>query len=59
MRHKEPEFVLVWRQPVPKCCHTCEHYGVDGQCVVFFMEPPEEFADTRDACESWEIEVPF
>jgi hypothetical protein len=43
----------------PKCCHTCEHYGVDGLCVEFFMKPPEDFAATLDACDKWEAECPF
>jgi len=43
----------------PKCCHTCEHYGVDGLCVEFFMKPPEDFAATVDECADWEMEIPF
>jgi hypothetical protein len=43
----------------PKCCHTCENYGNDGQCVEFFMQPPVEFASELGACPKWEREVPF
>jgi hypothetical protein len=43
----------------PKCCHTCEHYGVDGLCVVFFMKPPADFAATVGECTDWEMELPF
>jgi hypothetical protein len=43
----------------PKCCHTCEHYGIDGLCVEFFMRPPDDFAATVDACDKWEWEIPF
>lgn len=43
----------------PKCCHTCEHYRVDGFCVEFFMRPPEEFAASMDGCDKWKREIPF
>jgi hypothetical protein len=43
----------------PRCCHTCEHYGNDGQCVEFFMQPPAEFAEAVGECPKWEREVPF
>ena len=62
-RPSEPEFLIQWREwdkaGPPKCCFTCEHYGVDGLCVEFFMTPPEEFAATVDGCEKWEQECPF
>jgi hypothetical protein len=62
-RPSEPEFLIQWREwdkaGPPKCCHTCEHYGVDGLCVEFFMTPPEEFAASMDACDKWEREIPF
>ncbi len=62
-RPPEPEFLIQWREwdrawP-PKCCHTCEHYGVDGLCTEFFMTPPEDFASSIDACNKWEREIPF
>jgi hypothetical protein len=63
MRHSEPEIVTQYRAaiktPIPKVCHTCEHYGTDGLCIEFFMKPPEEFAATVDGCPRWEQEVPF
>jgi hypothetical protein len=43
----------------PRCCHTCEHYGVDGLCVEFFMQPPAEFAATVGECNKWEAECPL
>ncbi len=62
-RPSEPEFLIQWREwdkaGAPQCCHTCEHYGVDGLCVEFFMTPPEEFAATVDGCDKWELECPF
>jgi hypothetical protein len=62
-RPPEPEFLIQWREWMragpPKCCFTCEHYGVDGLCVEFFMKPPEDFAATLDACDKWEAECPF
>jgi len=60
-RPPEPDFVAAWRssQRAPKCCHTCEHYGVDGLCVTFFMTPPVEFAATVDSCPDWQEECPF
>ena len=63
MRHAEPQFLIDYREwekaGPPKCCHTCEHYGVDGLCVEFFMKPPADFADAVDLCPSWELECPF
>jgi hypothetical protein len=62
-RPPEPEFLIQWREwdraGPPKCCHTCEHYGVDGLCVEFFMRPPDDFAATPDACDQWIVELPF
>jgi hypothetical protein len=62
-RPPEPAHVIQWREWLkagpPRCCHTCEHYGIDGLCVAFFRTPPEEFAATMNACEEWEAEVPF
>jgi hypothetical protein len=63
MRHAEPQFLIDYREWMkvgpPKCCHTCEHYGVDGLCVEFFMKPPAEFANAVELCPSWEAECPF
>lgn len=62
-RPKEPEFLIQWREWVkagpPQCCHTCDHYGADGLCTEFFMTPPDDFANTVDGCDKWELELPF
>lgn len=59
-RHCEPQFVVEWRNvKPPKCCHTCDWYNKEGQCEFFKMEPPEEFANTKDQCEKWIQEIPF
>ena len=63
MRHKEPEVVTLYKEWVkagpPRCCHTCEHYGTDGLCIEYWMNPPEEFAASVNACDKWQQEVPF
>lgn len=59
MRHKEPSVVSEWRKGPPPCCHTCEHYGVDGLCVFHFQTPPEEFAATPHSCPDYQQETPF
>lgn len=62
-RPPEPKLLVDYREWVkagpPKCCHTCEHYRVDGFCVEFFMRPPEEFAASMDGCDKWKREIPF
>jgi hypothetical protein len=62
-RHAEPDFVTDYKRWLaagpPHCCHTCEHYGVDGLCVEFFMQPPPEFAEAVGECPKWEEEVQF
>jgi hypothetical protein len=62
MRPDEPVWLKEWRiiaASVPKLCHTCDHYNGDGMCEKFDMYPPEEFAETKNACEKWEIECGF
>lgn len=63
MRHPEPDSVTNFKRMVaigpPRCCHTCEFYDVKGTCVVFFMEPPKEFAETHGECADYEREIPF
>ena len=63
MRHKEPEVVTLYKECIkagpPRCCHTCEHYGTDGLCIEYWMNPPEEFAASVNACDKWQQEVPF
>jgi len=62
-RPPEPEFLIQWREWVkagpPKCCHTCENYDHQGKCFEFDMTPPEDFTATVDACDKWEMEIPF
>jgi hypothetical protein len=58
-RPPEPEFVKVWREGPPKCCHTCEYFNEEGHCTGFDLKPPDDFAATKDACEMWLYEVPF
>jgi hypothetical protein len=43
----------------PRCCHTCEHYGTDGLCIEFWMQPPPEFAASVGECDKWQQEVSF
>lgn len=63
MRPPEPDFVTsykTWKAAgPPKCCHTCDHFGGRGECMVFDMTPPAEFAATVDQCDKWEEELPF
>ena len=63
MRHQESEAVTMWKEWVkagpPRCCHTCEHYGTDGLCIEFWMQPPKEFADSIGQCDKWQPEVQF
>ena len=60
MRPPEPEFVRDWRERrIPRCCHTCDNYSDDGTCLVADERPPEDFAATRDICDSWVMEIPF
>jgi len=63
MRHPEPDLVTDYKRWLaagpPRCCHTCEHYGVDGLCVEFFMQPPAEFAAAVGECDRWESECPI
>ena len=62
-RPPEPEFVCqYWQQasqPMPRCCHTCEHYSKDGRCESYDMMPPAEFAAQRDSCDRWLEMIPF
>lgn len=62
-RPPEPQFLIDYREWLkagpPKCCHTCDHFNQSGQCLAFDMRPPDEFAASVDACESWEPECPF
>lgn len=65
MKHSEPEFVIKWREHVeaarniPKCCHTCDHYAADGQCIFHWAQPPADFAASIGACGDWIERMPF
>lgn len=62
MRHEEPVWLKEWRitaASIPKVCHTCDNYNGDGLCTKFEMTPPQEFAETKSACEDWEMEIGF
>ena len=60
---EEPQFLKDWwgkqREPIPRCCHTCDHYDQDGRCAAYDMEPPAEFTQQRDACPQWIEMIPF
>ncbi len=62
-RPPEPQFLIDYREWVkacpPKCCFTCDEYDESGHCRKFEMRPPDEFAASVEACESWEPECPF
>ena len=59
-RHAEPQFVIDWRNlKAPKVCHTCDWYDKEGICNFHKSEPPEDFASTIGACDSWVEELPF
>lgn len=62
-RPQEPDELILWREGrrrgTPRCCHTCEHYTVGGDCQWFGMRPPDEFASELDACDQWVEELPF
>jgi len=59
----EPEFLKQWREWVqkgpPRCCHTCDFFGMDGECKKFNAKPDIEFLNTQDACEYWQQDIPF
>lgn len=61
-RHEAPPIMNDWLKIVnnpPKCCHSCGHYGEDGICQKYNMEPPQDFAATPDACQDHIPMVPF
>ena len=61
-RPPEPDFLREWwgkQKPIPRCCHTCDHYDQDGRCDSYDMMPPAEFAAQRDSCERWLEMIPF
>ena len=43
----------------PPCCFTCCHYK-HGVCILFDMEPPEDFAGDLNVCDKYEFDnIPF
>ena len=62
-RPPKPEFLVQYEEWIsagpPQCCHTCDHYGGNGQCFMFKIQPPAEFVNSQGQCESWSQEVPF
>ena len=62
-RPPKPDFLIQYEEWVrsgpPQCCHTCDHYGGNGQCFIFKIQPPAEFVTSQGQCESWSQEVPF
>lgn len=63
MRHPKPDFLVKWEEWMkagpPKTCWTCDHYGGNGQCFTFNMNPPPDFVAQQDVCPCWEREIPF
>lgn len=59
----EPEAVVIYRarkkEPVPRCCHTCDNYNEAGWCAMFDLKPPNEFTHEFNKCPEWIEEVPF
>ena len=62
-RHQEPKFISDWREWLnagpPKCCHTCDNYDQSGSCIKYGSIPPQDFAQSIDACADWALEIPF
>lgn len=42
----------------PRVCVTC-HLWSDGKCNAFGEAPPVEFQETPNACDRWEVLIPF
>jgi hypothetical protein len=63
MRPMPPKALTDWKiavsQTPPRCCHNCYNYTDQGFCKVFQQEPPAEFTQEVDQCQSWEYDVPF
>jgi len=61
-RPPEPKFLIEWRRialTTPKCCHTCDHFTLDGDCLEFDSRPPDSFTETQGQCLSWQRSIPF
>lgn len=63
MRLPKPAFLLEYEKLMadgpPKCCHTCDHYGGNGECLEFRLIPPPEFVNLRDSCPVYSRICPF
>ncbi len=61
-RPPKPDFLVAYEKFVttpPKCCHTCDHFGSMGDCMIYHMQPPAEFVNSEGQCEAYERELPF
>lgn len=61
-RRPEPQWLTDWRHVsanIPRVCYTCDSFDKNNRCEKFDMEPPEDFAETKNACDQWEIEIGF
>lgn len=44
----------------PKVCHSCANYDEQtGVCKDFGLEPPDEFLSKKNACDNWQLDIPF
>lgn len=61
MKHDMPDHIKEfyrYKEP-PKCCHTCDFYMDDGNCQIYNMTPPEEFAAQEGQCDKWQEVITF
>jgi len=62
-----PKVLQVWddeckalRERMPRVCFNCYHLdGYTNACRVHDEKPPDDFAETPNACPDWKDEVPF
>jgi hypothetical protein len=49
------------RARMPKVCENCRHHWPEreGYCDLHDATPPDDFAETPDACPDWKDVVPF
>jgi hypothetical protein len=59
------EWLAVVENP-PKCCLSCDHYLAHrgeweetATCRIFNANPPREFVEAENDCQSWAELVPF
>lgn len=43
----------------PRVCYNCALRREDGKCGLFGEHPPHNFQETPNACDKWEVVVPF